>query len=241
MHFKGLIRKFVQRAGYDIVGHRPLSDPARRRSKLLETYEIETVIDVGANVGNFGIELRTNGFDGKIISFEPLTTAFSELKEKAEYDDHWEVVNIALGDKNEKTVINIAENSLSSSIQDMLPLHKEAAPESKYIGKEKVEVKKLDSVFGEFCSTEENILLKIDTQGFEKKVLDGARESLEAIDTIQLEMSLTPLYKNETLFLNMIRYLNNKAYSLVDLEHVFFEKETGRLLQVDGIFHRYSN
>ncbi len=240
MYLKTLVRKALKKAGYDIVRYRPTSDPAVRRNKLLETYDVDTVIDVGANVGKFGIALREHGFDGKIISFEPLSSAFESLQKEAEKDQKWEAVNKALGDKNEKTEINIAGNSLSSSIREMLPTHEKSAPEAQYVGKEKIEVRKLDSVFEEFCSEKDNILLKIDTQGFEKKVIEGAQESLEAIDTVQLEMSLTPLYKNETLFLDMIRYLNRKGYSLVHLEHVFSDRETGRLLQVDGIFHRFN-
>jgi FkbM family methyltransferase len=241
MYLKKLARKALNKAGFDIVRYRPIADPAVRRNKLLETYNVNTVLDVGANVGKFGIELRENGFDGKIISFEPLSSAYEELKEQTEKDHKWEAVNTALGDRNEISEINIAGNSLSSSIREMLPTHEKTAPEAQYVGKEKIEVRKLDSVFEEFCSVRDNILLKIDTQGFEKKVIDGARESLEAIDTVQLEMSLTPLYENETLFLEMIRYLNGKGYSLVHLEHVFSDRETGRLLQVDGMFHRFNN
>ena len=225
--------------GYDIVHYNPATDDELRKKKLLESYQINTVLDVGANVGRYGVELRSMGFEGDIISFEPLSEAFEELKRKSATDEHWKAVNFALGDKNETAEINIANNSLSSSIQEMLPSHLKSAPESEYIGKEEIEVKKLDTIFEEFCSKHDNILLKIDTQGFEKNVIEGAEDSLEAIDTVQLEMSLTPLYKNETLFTDMIKILNSRGYSLVHLEHVFSDIKTGRLLQVDGMFHRF--
>jgi len=182
MYIKKIVRKIIRSAGYDIVRYQPEANPTIQSKKLIETFDVDTVIDVGANVGKFGVKLRKLGFQGKIISFEPLSSAFEELQEKAENDSNWEAVNVALGDKNESAEINVSGNSLSSSILDMLPMHEEAAPESHYIGKEKIKVKTLDSIFEDYCSTENNILLKIDTQGFEKKVIEGASESLDAID-----------------------------------------------------------
>ena len=230
----------LRKRGYDIVHYHPTTDDDYKKIRLLKHYQIETVLDVGANVGKYGVELRSLGFEGEIISFEPLSEAFSKLKEKAEQDDHWNALNYALGSKDETAEINIASNSLSSSLRDMLPSHLNSAPESKDIGKETIKVKKLDSVFEEICPDQEHVLLKIDTQGFEKKVIDGAEASLETIDTVQLEMSLTPLYKGETLFVDMLNLLKDKGYSLVHLEHVFSDIKTGRLLQVDGMFHRFS-
>ena len=79
-------------------------------------------------------------------------------------------------------------------------------------------------------------MLKIDVQGFEKKVLAGAEASLQKIKIIQLEMSLVPLYQNEWLFHEVLEYLTQKGFQLYSLENGFFNKETGQLLQADGIF-----
>ena len=133
----------------------------------------------------------------------------------------------ALGDKNEKSIIHIANNSLSSSIREMLPTHEKSAPEAVYISEEEIEIKMLDNIYNDLNIKNKNILLKIDTQGFEKNVLEGAKDSLKDISTIQLEMSLTPLYKGETLFIDMIKYLQDMDYQLVHLEHVFSDKKTG--------------
>ena len=121
---------------------------------------------------------------------------------------------------------------------DMLPDHVNSAPHSSYIGKEKITVRKLDSVMKDYYSKGDNILLKIDTQGFEKQVLDGAEQSLPIIRGIQLEMSLLPLYSDSILYLEMIELLKNKGYKLYSLENGFSNPETGQLLQVDGIFFR---
>jgi FkbM family methyltransferase len=120
-------------------------------------------------------------------------------------------VNVALGDAQENGTINIAGNSFSSSIYNMLPTHLASAPESKYIGQERIRIETLDSIFDSHCSNQQDILLKIDVQGFEEKVLAGAKNSLPFINTIQLEMSLTPLYDGELLSIRSFRCFTKKA------------------------------
>jgi len=233
------IRQILSRVGRDAVAPQPIPPVLALRGTLLERYKIDIVLDVGANAGQYGKELRAIGYKGKIVSFEPLSSAYKELLKTANADGSWKALSFALGDTEGKAVLNIAGNSMSSSILDMLPSHVKSAPESQYMGKEQVEVRTLDSVFDAICSQEQNILLKIDTQGFEKHVLDGAERSLRFINTIQLEMSLTPLYQGELLFPELSQLLYQKGYRLASIEPGFTDKQTGQLLQIDGIFHRF--
>lgn len=202
-------------------------------------YNIDTVLDIGANSGQFMQQLRGDlGYTNRIISFEPLSSAFELLKANAERDPNCEVFNIALGDTDERREINIAGNSYSSSLLDMLPSHLKSAPESRYIGREIIEVKRLDSIFDSLCKSTNRVYMKIDTQGYESKVLKGAEKSLMQIDTVQMEMSLVPLYEGELLFNEMCMLMSEKGYSLVAIETGFSDQDSGQLLQVDGIFHR---
>ena len=121
----------------------------------------------------------------------------------------------------------------------MLESHEKSAPESKYVGQETIDVKTLDSIMKDLSINEANIYLKIDTQGFESKVIKGAETSLNRIDTIQLEMSLSPLYKDELLFNELYNLLCSKGYTLVALEPGFSDNNSGQMLQIDGIFHRF--
>jgi len=236
---KQQVRNFLKQRGLDIVFYP--SDSKSRMIKLLSNYNINIVFDVGANIGQYAIELRNLGYKSKIHSFEPLSIAFEKLKKNSGSDPMWTVHNYALGDKNYKSEINIAGNfnSTSSSLLDMLPYHEEVAPKSKYIGTEEIDVKSIDSIFDDFCNPDDNIYLKIDTQGYEKNVLDGAINSLKRISTIQLEMSIMPLYKDELLFNEMYEVLFKKGYRMVSLESGVPDATTGQLLQVDGIFHRF--
>jgi FkbM family methyltransferase len=100
----------------------------------------------------------------------------------------------ALGDHDGEVEINIAGNSESSSILPMLESHLSAAPESAYEGKEIVPIKTLDAVAGQYLKDAQAPFLKIDTQGFDWLVLDGARDTLPQIKGILVELSLVPLY-----------------------------------------------
>jgi len=224
--------------GFDVVRYQPATHPLARRKKILDAYNISLVLDVGANIGQYGEQLREIGYKKKIVSFEPLNTAYVLLSSCAKKDKLWEVNNYALGDKEELAKINIAANSMSSSLLEMLPSHIKSAPESEYVGQEDIQVKTLDSVFPILASQTDKVYLKIDTQGFEENVLKGAENSLKLIDAIQLEMSLIPLYSDEPLFDEMYHFLYQKGYRLIALETGFTNKKTGELLQFDGIFHR---
>lgn len=241
MPLKQFVRNYLKKIGIDIVRYYSPFSPHSRIAKIFSIYNIDVVLDIGANVGQYAKRIRNMGYREKIISFEPLSSAYKELKKSADSDSHWETFNFALGDINNNVEINISDNSKSSSILDILPNHIKSSPKAKYIGKEQIEIKTLDSIFDAICSKGDNIYLKIDTQGFEKKVIDGAMRSLAYIDTIQLEMSMIPLYKDELLFTQMYELLYQKKYRLVSIDMGFTDQETLQLLQVDGTFHRFDN
>lgn len=240
MSIRRKIRKVFWRLGYDVSRFSPTSHPLARRKALVEAFSIGTLLDVGANRGAFAQEMRDDlQYTEQIVSFEPLREAFAALQRSTNEDDRWLAVNYALGNENCEQEINIAGNSYSSSFLEMLPRHVDAAPESKYTGKEIVQIRTLDSTFSDFCTPSDNIYLKIDAQGFESKILEGAESSLQHIDTIQMEMSLVSLYEGELLFTQLCDLLFEKKYSLVSVEPVFTDRHSGQLLQVDGIFHRF--
>jgi FkbM family methyltransferase len=225
---KDFIRSIIRKFGYDINYF--------GRFKILRHLAVDVVLDVGANQGQYGKSLRRGGYRGKIISFEPLNSAFSQLKSCSKNDSSWQINNHALGDENTTSVINISSNSYSSSILDMTDAHMDLEEESAYVGEQAIVVKTLDSVFENIIESDNKVFLKIDTQGYEKKVLLGAFNSLENIIGIQLEVSLIELYKEEDLFLDMINFLDSKGFKTISIETGFFDPKTGFLLQSDLIF-----
>lgn len=207
-----------------------------RRTKIMSHYGIDLLFDVGANIGQYGIMARTLNYKGRIVSFEPLNDAFEKLKKASMNDSQWTINHFALGDIATKNTINIAGNSGSSSILKMESKHVETLPESEYIGTQEIEIKTLNTVFDSFYKQGNKVMLKIDTQGYEKNVLEGADQVLDKITLIQLEMSLIPLYQDEILFTEMVQYMEGKGFTLIALENGFSDSKTGELFQVDGIF-----
>ena len=210
----------------------------RRRKKLFEHYKINTILDVGANQGQYALESFKLGFSGKIISFEPLKKVYGILEEKVAKNANWSSFNLGLGNTSEKLEINVSENTFSSSILNLKENLVESAPSSKYISKEVIEVKKLDDIFNNLIGDGDVVLLKLDVQGFEKKVLEGALKSLDRIKGIQIEMSIEELYEQEPLFNEMKDFIEGFGFVLHSLENGFYNEKTGKLLQVDGIFFR---
>jgi len=210
----------------------------QNRIKLLKHFNITTILDVGANTGQFAYYTRKSGYQNRIVSFEPLSSAFTILNQFAKNDRNWQLVNCAIGNQDGKIEINISQNSQSSSILDMMPEHEKSAPESAYMGKEKVEIHKLDSIIPKHTGNLEQTYLKIDTQGFEKNVLSGAEKSLKSIKGLQLELSLVELYQGETLITEMLNIIKDLGFTIYSLEPGFYDKTTGQLLQVDGVFYR---
>ncbi|MFO0357180.1 MAG: FkbM family methyltransferase [Sphingobacteriaceae bacterium] len=231
-----IINQVLKKFNAQIVRH-PSPD-ITRRLKIMNYYKINKVIDVGANVGNYSKELFQLGYNGQIISFEPLSSAFKKLKDNSKSNSKWSVFNCALGDFDGKHEINISENSDSSSLLPMLPDHLNSAPDSKYISKEEIEVKKLDTIFDEITNHTDNIYLKIDTQGFEKSVLNGAISSIKKIKAIQIELSIIPLYESSFNYKDLMNFLEQNGFKLVSIENGFSNPLTGELLQFDGVFIR---
>ena len=183
--------------------------------------------------------MREIGFDGKILSFEPLSEARESLLKISRNDSMWQVaLQSAIGEENGEIEINIAGNSQSSSVLDMLDTHVRAAPDSKYIGKEKVALRKLDTIAPDYMDSNSIVFIKIDTQGYETQVMNGAKKLMNQIVGIQVEISLVPLYKGQCLFDEMIKKLKNYGFELWSISAVFSDPNTGQLLQVDATFFR---
>ena len=234
---KEILLKIFHAVGLDIKRY-PARD-LRRRQNLMSHYKINKVIDVGAFNGSYALELRELGYRGNIVSFEPRLKSYEEMQVKSNKDNRWETINAALGNEDGEAEINIAGNEASSSMLEMKDIHFDSAPESAYVGTEKIKISKLDSVFDEICEVGDNILLKIDTQGFEKSVLDGAINSLPNITGLQLEMSLVNLYDGEILYFEMINFLLKHGFELCSIENGFFDEESGRLFQFDGVVYKH--
>lgn len=210
----------------------------RRRMLLLNEFQIDCIINVGANFGQYGEELRKIGYKGKIHSYEPLSFAFNKLKKTTQKDKNWEINNFALGSNNEKRQINISKNYFSSSFFSQKKELIYQASNSEFFTTEEVEIKTVDTIFPSIYDDNLNYYLKIDTQGFEMEVLKGAEQSLDKITGVQLEMSLNPSYEQVIIFDEIYDFMKKKGFKLYSIENGFYNPKTGQLNEIEGIFFR---
>jgi FkbM family methyltransferase len=234
---KQLLRSLANLTGYEIM----TLDRARAEwhclRSILAAKRINLVVDVGANSGQFGQWIRKVGYKGRLISFEPLPAAHARLREAASSDNLWTVApRMALGRESGTININVAANSVSSSILPMLAAHVDAAPQSAYTAVETTPLNRLDDVCTLLGS--DHLLLKIDVQGYEKAVLDGAPKLLTKCEAIMLEMSLKPLYQGQSLAIDLWGYLRRKGFEACYFHPGFCDPRSKQMLQMDGIFIR---
>ncbi|MGL4541385.1 MAG: FkbM family methyltransferase [Polymorphobacter sp.] len=239
MSLKQRIKALLLGAGLELRRHNPAYVPDMQLANVLRRQRIDTLFDVGANIGQYGAQLRQLGYGGSIVSFEPLSAAHAALTAAAAGDARWQVApRGALGASDGEIQINVAGNSVSSSVLPMLGSHADAAPDSRYTGQEAVPINRLDTIAGQWLQPQSRLFLKVDTQGFEGAVLDGAAQTLARTWGVQLELSLTPLYQDQLLAEAIIARLRSAGFAPWTLWPGFADAASGRLLQIDAIFVR---
>ncbi|NQV61913.1 MAG: FkbM family methyltransferase [Alphaproteobacteria bacterium] len=230
------IKRYCAALGLDISRARPENMVAARRARYLLTSGITVVFDVGANIGSYGEMIRASGYSGKIISFEPLAVPFEELSRKTVCDTHWTGFRCALGSADGEATINIAGNSVSSSVLPMTDTHTRVAPESANIGTETIEIRRLDTVAADILGSKDMPFIKIDVQGFEKDVLEGCGDLMNRIAGIEIELSMVELYEGQLLFREIVDYLDDRGFCPVSFERGLTDPISLQVLQMDGIF-----
>jgi FkbM family methyltransferase len=231
------LRASLKKRGYVFMRQTNPYHYLGRRMQLMRSYGIDLVLDVGANSGQYARRLRSLGYSGQIVSFEPMRGPFLDLQAAAAKDDNWSCLQCGLGDADAEATIHVSENSVSSSLLPMLPSHDQHAPRSKFVDEERIQIERLDMLSAQQGWTQHrNTWLKIDVQGYEHKVLAGAAAMLPKVAALQLELSLVPLYSGQLTMIPMLELLADLGFDPVAFEPGFEDKATGEYLQVDGIF-----
>jgi FkbM family methyltransferase len=213
--------------------------PSSRHVGYLQQHGISLVFDVGASHGQYAADIRSQGYCGRIVSFEPLPAAHTALTVNAADDPDWIVhERVALGSAHGSVQVNVAGNSFSSSILPMLDMHADAAPDSVYIGAIQAPLVTLDSVTDIYVKPGDRVFLKIDTQGFEHEVLAGAETLLTQLAGVQVELSNVALYDGQMLTRHFIDYFDDRGFSLWNMIPCFVDQASGRVWQFDAIFFR---
>jgi FkbM family methyltransferase len=233
---KKITASFLHRAGYKVSRINSLHPFDSRIVTALKHFGVTKVLDIGANEGQYAQGLFKYGYQNSIISFEPITEIYDRLKIIADKNKNWQTEKIALSDYSGDGEINISHNFVSSSLENILPAHTAAAPESAYYKKEKIKVEKLDAIIGKYLLVGDKLFIKIDAQGTEDKILAGAEKALKSAIGVQLEVSFVPLYAGQKLFSETIKALEEKGFKIWAIEPGFSNETSGQMLQADIIF-----
>ena len=213
---------------------------------LIALYDVDVVLDIGANFGQFHDTVRSEvGFAGPIVSFEPVSGFRAQLESRQHADRAWDVEPYALGSVHqESAVIHVMESPGLSSLRDrdvsamqsLLP-----APDRLEVeGDETIEVRRLDDVAPSHpvLGQAKRALLKTDTQGFDLEVLRGSRAFLEQTIAIVIELSVLPLYADAPTYQDVIAELHELGFDLSGMFPVTLDPHL-RVIEFDGIFVRH--
>lgn len=222
------IKKLLNKLGFDIRRYHPLYDTT------IKPLGIKTVIDIGANTGMFSKEMRKRFPDAQIYAFEPLSDCYKTLVSKMSSDNKFKAWNIALGDSNGQAEIKRSSFHPSSSILQMASLHKKLYPKSKGLKTESIEIKRLDDI--NELALEKNILIKIDVQGFEDKVIKGGKKTIERASVIIIETSFVTLYENQPLFDDIYNMLIGLGFSYYGDVGRHYSRFSDKLIYEDSVF-----
>jgi FkbM family methyltransferase len=209
--------------------------------RFLTEMAVDAVIDVGANHGQYATMLRKDAsFTGHIFSFEPNPDVFASLQSRAHGDARWHVFNMALSDFEGVVPFNIMAADQFSSIQKPAEqLDAIFVPRNKVERVVDMQCRTLDGMMDEMLGAHglSRPFLKMDTQGHDRAVCDGARASLARCLGVQSELAVRPIYADATDYKAMIAYLAERGF----VPNALFANNKGHfplLVEMDGIFIR---
>lgn len=224
------IRAAYRRLGLMRVGRRRVRDLV----DFIEDRAISLVLDVGANEGQFGEWLRRNGFSKKILSFEPGRMEYASLAKKAEADGNWEAFHCGLGAKSGTATLHVSKLSVFNSFLELSAAARLHDDRMTVDHTEEIVVRTLDEID---IPASEKVLLKIDTQGYERQVLEGGRQSLERMAGILMELPVIRTYEGEWAFHEALAHMAGLGFVPAQMQPVgFHTADTVAAVEFDCLF-----
>jgi FkbM family methyltransferase len=241
---KMLVKRPLNALGLDIVRlsvnstHAKQFKPSEANKFIwLSRLNINTIIDVGAHKGEFALMIHDILPKASITSFEPLKEAFRQLNFNMRTVPNFKAFHCALGDRNSTMEIHRNEYTQSSSLLKMADLHREAFPFTMNEMIETVEVKRLDDVLqGSYL--EEHILIKMDVQGYEDRVILGGENVISRAKLLVVETSFQTLYERQPLFDEVYSMLKQRGFAYIGNWDQIISPADGSVLQADAMFVR---
>lgn len=208
-------------------------------SWTLRELEVNCVIDVGANVGQFAKTLRANGYAGRIVSFEPLPGAAAKLRESARNDPDWLVYETALGDERGQTQINARPGTMSSLLPTSSFGHNWHS-QLREGQSETIQIQRLDDLYDDVTKhlADPRVYLKMDTQGYDLQTFRGAGTKISSIIGLQSEVACVPIYAGMPRLPEQFSEYESAGFEVTGMFPVTRHKQTLRVIEYDLIMVR---
>ncbi len=235
---KDTIRRLLNKFGFEI--HRiSFNDPFLAQRELLKQVKVNIIFDIGAHIGNITAIYKKVFPDSTIYCFEPSPSTFKILQKRFKNDTSVKVFRIAISDKTGETQFFINKNEATNSLLPVMESSKKFVNNIKDLETKNI-IKVFSSTLDEFCedkNIEEIHILKMDIQGAELKALKGAERMLteKRIWLIFTEIMFIPLYKNQSLFHDICKFLYEKNYFLFNFYNLRYTPSL-RIKWGDAIF-----
>lgn len=220
-------RKIARLFGYEMIKRSNHPTLHSHLINLINLHEIDLVLDVGANSGQFATTLRREGYKGDIHSFEPVSKTFESLRAACSGDPRWFAHNVAMGDACDKKTVNVTAASDFSSFLTPNDFAKETFENVKVLYEEVVEVRTVENFLAIHVVNVEKrrILLKMDTQGYDLEVLEGAIKVRERIVCVVSEISLIPIYSRMPSYLAFLKKGEERGFVVTGFYPVSRKKD----------------
>ena len=232
----------MQKVGYDIVKYHPkykMGDfdtvNLEGEFKWLKEFDFKTILDIGANEGQFADKMHAIFPKATIYSFEPIPETFAILQRNFENIPQIKPVNLAIGEASGEIIFNKNESTASSSFLEMTGQHTDNFYFAVKTEPINVRVETLVNAMKE-VSLELPLLIKIDVQGFEEKVINGGIEIIKMADMVFCEVSFVELYKSQSLFDKTFQTFKEMGFKYMGSIEQLRSPETNHILQADAIF-----
>jgi FkbM family methyltransferase len=237
MSLKNALRSGVNRLGFDVIR---LQRSPKRTLLGLTGLDIGTIIDVGANQGQFARMISSFFPRAELFCFEPLEEPFRKLSVWAQTQNgRVRCFQLALGDQEGEAQMHLHEqHTPSSSLLASTATYHRLYPQTRVERMTRIRVSTLDRVFEDALDhLPREILLKLDVQGFEDRVLRGAGRMLALCKAVVLEVCLDPLYEGQADFSGLVQLLHEVGFRYAgNLDQAY--GEDGRVLFLDAVFVR---
>lgn len=223
----------LRRAGIEVTRYPAPNTLPWQTKQVIRRLGIEGVVDVGAHEGEYVRMLRdVVGYDGPVVSFEPLPSSFHALVRDRRGDGAWTGRNVALGSEAGTLSLNLYTGTDFNSFLRQNDYGRARFAPLLEAGTQEVPVRRLDQVL-EMSGT---LLLKSDTQGYDLEVIEGAAGLIDRVAAITVELPLRPIYEGAPALPHMLERMTTWGFELIGLFPL--SRDGLRVVEFDGIFVR---